>query len=1022
MKGKISFVCAILFALGFTVSLRAATVTVNISNFAFAPSSPTIQVGDTVTWMNMDISAHTTTSGQPGVPSGVWDSGALSEGQLFSHTFNTTGSFPYYCGFHTFMVGTITVQGAQGPSVSITSPTNNASFVAPGNVLIEASATGGQPIWKVDFFDNGVLLGDDDVAPYSFSANLAAGSHSLTAMVTDWANATAMSAAVNVTVGGGGTKIDDPIPAKIAKGNITIELHTVIEGLVSPIGMAMPDDGSGRIFVYDQIGLIHIVTNNAKMDAPLLDVRSRLVPLDPGYDERGLLGVATHPNFAQHPLVYTYTSEPNGPMADFMIMPPPPATNDHQSVIAEWHIDPANPNRLDPSSRREVLRIDKPESNHNGGTLRFGADGFLYFTVGDGGAADDQGEGHSPGGNGQDKMKILGKISRIDVDARNSANGQYGVPTDNPFVGEASSVKEIFAWGLRNPYSFSFDRQNGDLLLADVGQNDVEEADKIIKGGNFGWPIKEGSFYFDPNGTNNGFVTTVPVRAVPADLIDPIAEFDHDEGDAIIGGYVYRGAALSALSGKYLFASWGEFEGPTGRLFYLDGADTKELRIGSSDRALGMWVKGYGEDASGEVYVFGSTNLGPTGTSGKMLKIVPVTTATVQNSYVQQNLVSDIPGMASVTDTNLANPWGLAFGPSTPFWISDNHTGLSTVYNSAGAVQAIVVTIPPPPGAQPPAAPTGIIFNGSTGFTLGGSPARFIFVTEDGTLVAWNNTSGAVIKADNSASGAIYKGLALANNFLYAADFHNGKIDAFDSNFAPVTLSGAFADPTIPAGFAPFNIEAIGGNLYVTYAKQDDDKEDDVAGNGNGFINVFDTNGALVKRFASNGALNSPWGMTVAPASFGAFGSALLVGNFGDGTINAFDSTNGAALGHLVDPKGAAISIQGLWDLKFGNGTQAGDTNKLYFTAGIAGTGAIEEHGLFGSITFTPAFLFSQATRNGNTLTLSWRGGVPPYVIQMKSDIASQTWTDVKTVSETTADVPIDSAVGFFRVSSVANP
>jgi uncharacterized protein (TIGR03118 family) len=1030
MKKKVPFFFWVLSCLVLASALvsRAATVTIDISNFAFAPASKTIQVGDTVTWMNADLSAHTTTSGAPGVPDGQWDSGFLQQDQSFSHTFNTAGAFPYYCSLHTFMTGTITVQGAQALTVSITSPTNDATFPSPGNITIEATASGSNAITKVEFFDQGALLDIDPTSPYSITANLAAGSHSLTAKVTDNSGATAVSSAIDVTVGGGGTKIDDPIPAKIPKGNVTIELQTVLDGLISPLGIAMPDDNSGRMFVYDQVGLVYLVTNGVKADAPLLDVQSRLVPLTPGYDERGLLGVAAHPNFTEHPLVYTYTSEPNGPMADFMIMLDPPKTNNCQGVITEWRIDSANTNRLDPASRRELLRLDKPQFNHNGGAIRFGPDGFLYFAIGDGGNADDQGDGHSPGGNAQDKTKILGKVLRIDVDGRNSANGQYGVPTDNPFINEVGTLPEIYALGVRNPYSFGFDKQTGDLLLGDVGQNNVEEADKVVKGGNLGWSIKEGTFYFDPNGTNNGFVTTAPVRTVPPDLIEPFVEYDHDEGLAIIGGFMYRGAAVTSLSGKYVFADWGKFNTPAGRLFYWDGGDAtavKELKIDTGDRPVGLWIKGFGQDTAGELYVFGSTNLGPTGTSGKMLKIVPIAAPPAQNSYVQQNLVSDIPGLAPVTDTNLVNPWGLAFSSTSPFWVSDNHAGVSTLYNSTGAVQALVVKIPSP-DPQTPGAPTGVLFNNTTNFVLGTNASRFIFATEDGTVVAWNSGSSGVIKADNSASDAIYKGIALANsggsNYLYAADFHNGKIDVFDSEFAAATLAGSFADTNIPAGFAPFNIEAIGGDLYVTYAKQDDEAEDDVPGNGNGYINVFDTTGNFIKRFASNGTLNSPWAMTMAPATFGAFGGTLLVGNFGDGAINAFDPNTGALLGQLQNPEGATISIQGLWDLKFGNGAQAGDPTKLYFTAGIAGDGAIEDHGLFGALAYTPAFLFTQAVRNGNTLTLSWRGGVPPYVVQMKTDVSAQTWTDVKTVSDTTADVTIEGTSGFFRVSSAANP
>jgi hypothetical protein len=353
---------------------------------------------------------------------------------------------------------------------------------------------------------------------------------------------------------------------------------------------------------------------------------------------------------------------------------------DHQSVIAEWRIDSANPNRIDPASRREILRIDKPQSNHNGGTMRFGADGFLYFTVGDGGAADDQGAGHSPGGNGQDKSNILGKIVRIDVNARTSPNGQYGVPGDNPFVGQAGVVQEIFAYGLRNPYTFSVDRQTGELYVADVGQNDVEEIDRIVKGGNFGWPIKEGSFFFDPNGTGEGFVTTAPVVAVPSDLVDPIAQYDHDEGTAVISGGVYRGAALPGLAGKYIFGDWGKFSAATGRLFYLDGSEVKELKIGATDRTLGLWLKGFGEDAAGELYVFGSTDLGPTGTSGKMLKIV------TGGKEIPDPMPAKIPkGEITIELTTVVEGLVAPLGVAVP----DDNSGRMFVYDEVGVIHVV---------------------------------------------------------------------------------------------------------------------------------------------------------------------------------------------------------------------------------------------------------------------------------------------------------------------------------------------
>ena len=323
-------------------------------------------------------------------------------------------------------------------------------------------------------------------------------------------------------------------------------------------------------------------------------------------------------------------------------------------------------------------------------------------------------------------------------------------------------------------------------------------------------------------------------------------------------------------------------------------------------------------------------------------------------AHLQTNLVSDVPGLASHTDSNLANPWGIATSATSPFWVADNHTGVSTIYNTSGTPQGLVVTVPPAAGGTQ-GSPTGIVFNSSNDFQVSaGTPARFIFATEDGTISGWASGTNAILKVDNSASEAVYKGLAIGNNgtsnFLYAANFHAGRIDAFNATFAPATLAGSFSDATIPAGYAPFNIQNIGGVLYVTYALQDADAHDDVPGLGHGFINKFDLNGNFIARFASRGTLNSPWGLAVAPAGFGAFANALLIGHFGDGRIDAFNSATGALLGQLADDSSHAISIEGLWGLKFGNGVSGGDANTLYFAAGIAGPDALEDHGLFGSI------------------------------------------------------------------------
>jgi hypothetical protein len=268
---------------------------------------------------------------------------------------------------------------------------------------------------------------------------------------------------------------------------------------------------------------------------------------------------------------------------------------------------------------------------------------------------------------------------------------------------------------LRNPFTYSFDSLTGDLYLGDAGQNNIEEVDLIVKGGNYGWNVKEGTFWFDSTNANLGKVVTGPVRPVPANLIDPIAQYDHGEGAVVIGGFVYRGKQVPALQNRYVFGDWGSFAAPSARLFYLDpNSVIRELRIGRADRAPGFWLRGLGEDADGELYVFGSTVLGPSGTTGQMLKIVPNPPST----YLQHNLVSDLPGVADHTDPNLVNPWGIAYGPTTPFWIGDAGTGVSTIYDGNGVPTRTAVTIPGPAGSKLPGAPTGVVFNSTTDFAV----------------------------------------------------------------------------------------------------------------------------------------------------------------------------------------------------------------------------------------------------------------------------------------------------------------
>lgn len=348
------------------------------------------------------------------------------------------------------------------------------------------------------------------------------------------------------------------------------------------------------------------------------------------------------------------------------------------------------------------------------------------------------------------------------------------------------------------------------------------------------------------------------------------------------------------------------------------------------------------------------------------------------HGYYRVDFFSDVPGeRAFRTDPGLVNPWGMAFSPKGPVWIADNGSGLSTVYSVRvlaqkfpGQAQPLIVKIPPPPGraSGTTATPTGAVFNGTSDFVVSDDgawgPSLFIFATEDGTLCGWSfdvapfkavltvdNSAGAV---DGSRRGAVYKGIALGNNgsgnFIYVTNFRDKVVEAYDTNFNFVgffTDSNVVKDPFGPAQeFAPFGIRNINGRLYVTFAMQDADQHDNLASSGSGIVDVFDLNGNLIKTLTSGGTLNSPWGMVLAPASFGRFSKDLLIGNFGDGRINAFDPATGAFHGQVFKHNGAPIVIRGLWALEFGNGGLGGRTNDLLFTAGIQG----KFQGLFGRI------------------------------------------------------------------------
>jgi uncharacterized protein (TIGR03118 family) len=336
-----------------------------------------------------------------------------------------------------------------------------------------------------------------------------------------------------------------------------------------------------------------------------------------------------------------------------------------------------------------------------------------------------------------------------------------------------------------------------------------------------------------------------------------------------------------------------------------------------------------------------------------------------ETSFAQTNLVSDGFVPAMTIDPNLINPWGITHSATSPFWVSDNGMGVTTVYTGAGAKVNVggldAITIATPPGQTSPASPTGDVFNiAGTGFniTSGGHTGSsvFIFATEDGTISGWNpnvDIASSVLAVDNSqgGTGAVYKGLAIGQTedgtFLYAANFRNGTVDVFDQNFKQVN---SFTDPKVPAGYAPFNVQVLDDHLFVTFALQNAAKHDDVAGAGHGFVDEFDLEGHLLHRVASGGVLDSPWGLAIAPPGFGEFANDLLVGNFGDGTINVFNPKNDHFLGKLLGADGAPITIGDLWALIPGTGSAGSDPNKIYFTAGVQN----EAHGLFGSLAAIP--------------------------------------------------------------------
>jgi glucose/arabinose dehydrogenase len=542
------------------------------------------------------------------------------------------------------------------PSVTITNPPDNSVFGNTDSVTIGASASDTDgTVTNVQFFDGLVLLHSVSASPYSFSTapfTFALGLHTLTAVAADNLGATATSAPVHLTV--------TRYTPEVTNGAISLFLLPIATNMAAPDYAISPLGDTHRLFVVEQNGLLRIIQDGVLLPGAALDIQSRvqppLVPSNPN-DERGFLGLAFHPGFNNpaspgYQTLYTYNSEmiPTNTSPTYPV--PTTATNNYMNVLNEWKISATNANVVDPSSRRAIISFGKNAGNHNGGTCTFGSDGYMYLALGDGGNANDVGPSHIvPGGNAQNLSTPLGKMLRFDPlnPSLNpsspdpiSPNGQYRLPKTNPFQG-SGQAPEIYAYGLRNPYRFCFDPVTGDLIEADVGQNNIEEINRIVLGGNYGWAIKEGDFLFNMTNGPAGPAGTIGAPpgnrspGVPAGLIDPISgpmgtlEYDHNNGISITGGFVYRGTAMPELYGKYIFGDLALVAAPVrvkGRLFYAD-LQTGQMNVftlpqfGSEILPGGLTVHGFGQDADGELYAL-ATNTSANGTGGVVYKLFSV--------------------------------------------------------------------------------------------------------------------------------------------------------------------------------------------------------------------------------------------------------------------------------------------------------------------------------------------------------------------------------------------------------------
>lgn len=408
----------------------------------------------------------------------------------------------------------------------------------------------------------------------------------------------------------------------------------IAENLVSPVALVESPDESKRYFIVDQVGVIRIHTpESGLLQEPFLDLRDKIVPLKDAHEERGLLGLAFHPDYRENGRLFVYYSAPLSEDA--------PENWDHTSHVSEFRVSSNNLNMAEKASENIIMKVDQPQDNHNAGTLSFGPDNYLYISLGDGGGANDIDLGHVPdwyekngGGNGQDvEQNLLGSILRINVD---SGSSPYGIPKDNPFV-DKEGMDEIYAYGLRNPYRFSFDLEgNNDLIAGDAGQVLWEEINVITKGGNYGWNVKEGTRCFNAYNNDKTREECPQQDKMGQPLIDPVIEFkqggteDGGKGLVVIGGHVYRGEELQTLEGKYIFGTWSQHHGkPAGAVFIAEKKETgmwnfQELDVRKDNSAgLGHYLLGFGQNSTGEIFVLTTDEEGPVGNTGKVYQLIP---------------------------------------------------------------------------------------------------------------------------------------------------------------------------------------------------------------------------------------------------------------------------------------------------------------------------------------------------------------------------------------------------------------